>query len=189
MGSHLDRALRIARNIDALTDRIGRLACWAVLLDVMVATGNALTRKFLDLASNFALDLQLHFLAVLVLLMAGYTLKRNEHVRIDILSVRFGDRYTAKLDALGCLLVIVPLSVMMAIYTWPMFWHALVHHEVSAEMEGSVPRWVLIGLLPLGFALLALQAVAEAIKRVAFLKGRVEYAPKSGQLIDGPHSQ
>lgn len=101
MTSYLDRALRVARAIDALTDRVARLARWAVLLDVLVSTGNALSRKFLDLASNFALDLQLHFLAVLVLLMAGYTLKRNEHVRIDIVSGRLGARYVAGLDALG----------------------------------------------------------------------------------------
>lgn len=188
-GVRLEPALRLARAIDRLTDFVGRLARWAVLLDVLVAAGNALSRKFLDLASNFALDLQLHFLAVLVLLMAGYTLKRNEHVRIDILSARFGVRYGARLDALGCLLVIVPLSLAMAYFSWPIFWHALVHHEVSAEMEGSVPRWVLTGLLPLGFALLALQALAEAIKRIAFLGGRAEYAPRAGQLIDGPHAR
>jgi TRAP-type mannitol/chloroaromatic compound transport system permease small subunit len=186
----LDRALSLARRIDAVTDLVGRLARWAVLFDVLVASGNALSRKFLDLTSNFALDLQMHFLAVMVLLMAGYTLKRNEHVRIDILSGRFGLRYCAGLDALGCLLVVVPLSLLMVIATWPLFWHALVHHEVSAEMiEGSLPRWVLTSLLPLGFALLALQALAEAIKRVAYLMGRPEYAPRSGQLIDGPHSR
>ncbi|HMA87350.1 MAG TPA: TRAP transporter small permease subunit, partial [Burkholderiales bacterium] len=95
MRSRLDGALRLAHAIDRLTDFVGRLARWAVLLDVLVAAGNALSRKFLDIASNFALDLQLHFLAVLVLLMAGYTLKRNEHVRIDILSARFGVRYGA----------------------------------------------------------------------------------------------
>ncbi|MGE5130053.1 MAG: TRAP transporter small permease subunit [Sphingomonadaceae bacterium] len=189
MGAWLDRALRVAHTIDRATDVVGRLARWAVLLDVLVASGNALSRKFLDLASNFALDLQLHFLAVLVLLMAGYTLKRNEHVRIDILSARFGARYAARLDALGCLLVIVPLSLAMVVFTWPLFWHALLHHEVSAEMEGGVPRWVLTGLLPLGFALLALQALAEAIKRIAFLRGRADYAPRAGQLIDGPHGR
>ena len=189
MRGRLDRAVGFARAVDALTDAVGRFARWAVLADVLVSTGNALSRKLLDLASNFALDLQLHFLAVLVLLMAGYTLKRNEHVRIDIFSARLGARYVAALDAIGCLAVVVPLSVTMAIYTWPMFWEALVRHEVSAEMEGSVPRWVLTGLLPLGFGLLALQALAEAIKRFAFLRGRAEYAPRAGQLIDGPHSQ
>ena len=190
VASLLDRALNLARRIDTLTDLVGRAARWAVLLDVLVASGNALSRKFLDLTSNFALDLQMHFLAVLVLLMAGYTLKRNEHVRIDVLSGRFGPRYAAGLDALGCLLVVVPLGVTMVIATWPLFWHALVHHEVSAEMiEGSVPRWVLAGLLPLGFALLALQAFAEAVKRLAYLKGRQEFAPRSGQLVDGPHQR
>jgi len=168
---------------------VGRLARWAVLLDVLVATGNALSRKYFDLASNTALDLQLHFLAVMVLLMAGYTLKRNEHVRIDIISGRLGERYVARLDALGCLLVIVPLSVAMAMCSAPIFWHALLSNEVSAEMEGSLPRWVLTGLLPLGFSLLALQGLAEAIKRIAFLKGRAEYAPRSGLLIDGPHAR
>lgn len=78
----------------------------------------------------------MHFLAVMVLLMAGYTLKRNEHVRIDILSGRFGLRYGAGLDALGCLLVVVPLSLLMVIATWPLFWHAPV--AIVGAILGSI---------------------------------------------------
>jgi TRAP-type mannitol/chloroaromatic compound transport system permease small subunit len=164
--------LALARAIDALTERIGRIVIWLVLAATLISAGNALVRYLLGESSNAWLEIQWYLFGAMFMLGAGYTLKHNGHVRIDIFYNRFGPHGQAWIDLAGGLLFLLPMAVLLAWLAWPMFFEAWQTQEHSPD-AGGLLRWPVKLLLPLGFALLALQGVAEVIKRVGVLTGRL----------------
>ena len=164
--------LALARLIDALTERVGRIAIWLVLAATLISAGNALARYALGESSNAWLEIQWYLFGAMFLLAAGYTLKHNGHVRIDILYHRLGARGQAWIDFAGGLLFLLPMALLLMWLAWPMFVDAWVTHEMSPDAGGLV-RWPVKLLLPVGFALLALQGIAEVIKRIGVLSGRL----------------
>ena len=104
------------------------------------------------------------------LLIAAYALKRNEHVRIDVIISRLSARTQAWIDILGGLFMLLPACIIIAWYSWPSLansWHI---NEYSSDPGGLI-RWPVRLLIPMAFTLLALQGVSEIVKRVAFLRG------------------
>jgi len=162
--------LALSRAIDALNGRIGRAVSWLVLGAVLVSAGNALARYGLDLSSNAWLEIQWYLFSAIFLLAAGWTLERNAHVRIDVLSARWSERTRAWTDVLGGLLFLMPMAILVLYFSWPMFVQSYVGHEMSSDAGGLV-RWPVKLLIPVGFALLVLQGASEIIKRIAFLRG------------------
>ena len=165
--------LTLARAIDALNDRVGRAVSWLVLAAVLVSAGNALARYGLDLSSNAWLEIQWYLFSAIFLVASGWALQRNAHVRIDVLSARCSPRARAWIDLLGGLLFLMPMALLVLYFSWPMFVQSYVGHEISSDAGGLV-RWPVKLLIPLGFALLALQGVSEVIKRIAFLGGTAD---------------
>ena len=163
--------LGLANLIDALNESVGRITIWLVLVATLISAGNALVRYVLSDSSNAWLEIQWYLFGAIFLLGAGYTLKHNGHVRIDILYGRFGKRGQAWIDLLGGLFFLLPLAGLMAWLAWPIFldsWRTLEHSSDA----GGLLRWPVKLLLPLGFGLLALQGVAEIIKRIGVLSGQ-----------------
>jgi TRAP-type mannitol/chloroaromatic compound transport system permease small subunit len=162
--------LALARAIDALNGGVGRAVSWLVLGAVLVSAGNALARYGLDLSSNAWLEIQWYLFSAIFLLASGWTLQRNAHVRIDVLSSGYSPRARAWVDLAGSLLFLMPMALLILYFSWPMFMQSYLGHEISSDADGLV-RWPVKLLIPLGFALLALQGVSEVIKRIAFLRG------------------
>lgn len=165
--------LAFSRAVDQLNEIVGRLVKWLVLAATLVSAGNALIRYSLHTSSNAWLELQWYFFGALFLLAAGYTLKHNGHVRIDLIYGRLSARAQAVIDLLGGVLFLLPASGLIAWLSWPLFTAALLSGEVSADAGGLV-RWPIMLMLPLGFGLLFLQGIAEVIKRMGVLSGQLE---------------
>jgi TRAP-type mannitol/chloroaromatic compound transport system permease small subunit len=163
--------LRIARFIDGLNTAIGRSVVWLILAATLISAGNAVIRYTLDISSNAWLELQWYLFAAVFLLAAPYTLLKNEMVRIDVVAGRLSRRTQVWIDVFGTLFFLLPMALVLAVLGWPGFVQALARHEVSSNAGGLVV-WPARLLIPVGFALLALQGVSELIKRVAFLAGR-----------------
>jgi len=168
----MNALLALARLIDALTERVGRVVIWLVLFATLISAGNALSRYLLGESSNAWLEIQWYLFGAMFLLAAGYTLKHNGHVRIDILYNRLGEQGQAWIDLVGGLLFLLPMAVLLAWLAWPMFHEAWLTHEMSPD-AGGLLRWPVKLLLPAGFGLLALQGVAEVIKRIGVLSGHL----------------
>lgn len=168
----MNALLTLARWIDALTERVGRLSIWLVLIATLISAGNALARYALGESSNAWLEIQWYLFGAMFLLAAGYTLKHNGHVRIDIFYNRFDTRGQAWIDLVGGLFFLLPMAVLLAWLAWPIFMDAWTTHEMSPDAGGLV-RWPVKLLLPVGFFLLALQGVAEVIKRLGVLSGHL----------------
>lgn len=165
--------LRLSAAIDWVSERIGRVILWLVLVAVLISAANAVIRKLFDISSNAWLEVQWYLFSAIFLLCAGYVLKRNEHVRIDVLSSRLSKRGQIWIDIIGLTLFLLPATLLIAWLSWPLFYRAYVSGEMSQNAGGLI-RWPVFLLLPVGFALLSLQGVSELIKRIAFLMGLID---------------
>ena len=162
--------LKISRLIDAFSDLIGKLAMWLILATTLISAGNAIVRKIFDTSSNAFLEIQWYLFAAVFMLGSGYAFLRNAHVRIDFISSKFSARGRNWVDVFGIIVFLFPLCYMMATLAWPLFANAYESKEMSSNAGGLI-RWPVFLLIPLGFAILALQGVSELIKRIAFLTG------------------
>jgi TRAP-type mannitol/chloroaromatic compound transport system permease small subunit len=163
--------LKLSGLIDGLSERVGRAAIWLILVVVLISAGNAVSRFAFDLSSNAMLEIQWYLFSAIFLFCAAYVLKKNEHIRIDVIAGRYSDRVQNWIDVFGILVFLLPMAVLIAWTAWPVFMNAWNSGEMSSNPGGLV-RWPVRLLLPLGFALLILQAVSELIKRIAFLAGQ-----------------
>lgn len=162
------RLLPLARAIDRLNETVGRVVIWLVLAAVLISAGNAMMRYGANMSSNAWLEIQWYLFSLIFLLGAGYTLKHDGHVRIDVLYGRFTPRARAGIDLAGHLLFLLPMASLIGWLGWTGFHQALSIGEMSSD-AGGLMRWPIRLAIPLGFLLLALQGIAEAIKRAAFL--------------------
>ena len=164
--------LQLSRAIDRLSEFIGRWVAWLVLAAVLISAGNAISRKAFNLSSNAFLEIQWYLFAAVFLLASGYTLMRQEHVKIDVVSGRFSKRTQIWIDIVGICLFLFPFIYMIIKLAMPLVINAFVTNEMSSNAGGLI-RWPVFAMLPLGMLLLGIQAISEIIKRVAFLQGLV----------------
>ena len=164
----MNALLRIAHFIDTLNERVGRTVYWLILVTVLISAANAISRKLFNFSSNAFLEIQWYLFSAVFLLAAGYTLKQNEHVRVDVISGRFSKRTQAWLDIMGGLLFLLPMTMIILYYSWPFFISSFVSQEWSSNPGGLI-LWPAKALIPAGFLLLLLQGIAEIIKRIGFL--------------------
>jgi TRAP-type mannitol/chloroaromatic compound transport system permease small subunit len=164
--------LSLSRFIDALNEKIGQGVSWALLAAVIICTGNAVVRYLFNISSNGWLEIQWYLFAAIFLLATSYTLRRNEHVRIDVIVGRFSKRTQVWIDLLGFLLFLMPATLLILYYSVPYAWISIESQEVSSNAGGLIV-WPAKLLIPVGFVFLALQGVSEIIKRIGYLKGLV----------------
>ncbi len=162
--------LSICAFIDKINEKVGALANWMVLLACVVSAGNAMVRYAYDTSSNAWLEIQWYMFAYIVMLGASYTLKRNEHVRVDLLYMTLSMRGQLWIDILGTLVFLIPTCMILAWLSWPFFEQSYAVNEHSSNAGGLI-RWPIKLVLPIGFAMVALQGFSELIKRIAFLNG------------------
>ena len=165
--------LALSRVIDAVNEKLGWIADWLVFLSCLISAGNAFSRYAFSISSNAWLEIQWYMFGALVMLGASYTLKRNEHVRVDIVYSNLATRRQIGIDIFGTILFLLPATLIMAYLSWPVFYNSWVEGEISGNAGGLV-RWPIKIFLPLGFALLSLQGFSELIKRIAMLTGHMK---------------
>ena len=173
--------LSLARRIDACNERIGRFVGWLLLVMVLVGAYNAVARYLerdagLQLSSNALLELQWYFFGAAFLLGAPYALKRGAHVRVDVLYGGLGARARCWIDLVGAVLFLIPacacavwLSLDFVLESWR-------SNEWSND-PGGLPRWPIKPVIPIGFTLLMLRGVSEAVHRAAALTGDLDDPP------------
>ena len=164
--------LKLSRLIDTINEWIGKFIMWLILGAVLISAGNAIVRKAFNIGSNAMLEIQWYLFSGVFMLGVGYVMLKNAHVRIDFISSKLSKRANAVIDALGIVIFTIPLSIIMIKLGWPLFEQAWRTGEMSQNAGGLI-RWPVLGLVPLGFAVLVAQASSELIKRVAFLTGHL----------------
>jgi TRAP-type mannitol/chloroaromatic compound transport system permease small subunit len=165
--------LKLSSAIDWVNDKFGTIANWLVLFACLISAGNAASRYLFSASSNAWLEIQWYLFAGMVLLGAPYTLKMNEHVRVDLFYGMMSERARIWIDIVCGFLFLLPICIILVYFTWPWFVDSWNIHEMSSNAGGLI-RWPVKLLLPVGFALMALQGVSEIIKRIAALEHVVD---------------
>jgi TRAP-type mannitol/chloroaromatic compound transport system permease small subunit len=165
--------LAIARGIDRVNELIGRWVSWLILLAVVVSAGNAVVRKTFNASSNAWLELQWYLFGAAFLLAAAYTLKQNEHIRIDVIYGLFSRRAQHWIDLFGHVFFLMPFVILMIAYFIPYVGLSFRTGEVSSSAGGLV-IWPAKSLLLIGFSLLGLQGISEVIKKIAIMNGDMD---------------
>jgi TRAP-type mannitol/chloroaromatic compound transport system permease small subunit len=162
--------LRFADAVDRLDERVGQALKWLVLFSSLISAGNALTRYTIHYSSNAWLEIQWYMFGAMFLLAAGYALKHEEHVRVDVFFSKMSPRTQAWVDVAGTVLFLMPMALIIAWLSIPMVVNSIRIQEHSSD-AGGLLRWPIKIMIPLGFALLAVQGVAEIIKKTAVARG------------------
>ena len=168
--------LSLSRAIDAVTAFVGRWIYWLILAAVLVSAGNAIIRKLFDMSSNAWLELQWYLFGAVFMLAAAYTLQRNEHIRIDIISNMLSQRARNWIDIIGHVFFLLPLTILMTWELYPWVRNAITSGEMSGSAGGLI-LWPARLCILVGFVLLFFQGLSELIKRAAVMRG----------LIPDPH--
>jgi TRAP-type mannitol/chloroaromatic compound transport system permease small subunit len=192
----MNALLTLARRIDSLNDRFGKLAAWAVMLSCFISAANAVVRYGFDYSSNSFLEIQWYLFAACVMLGAAQVLRLNEHVRVDLVYSRLTGHGKVYVDLFGLVVFLLPVMAYLAWLSWGFFMvklstgmatgdsvaglglagyftKLLTTGELSSNAGGLI-RWPAALMLPLGFALVVLQGLAEIVKRVGWLTHRYE---------------
>jgi TRAP-type mannitol/chloroaromatic compound transport system permease small subunit len=165
--------LKLSDWIDRLNEKFGVVANWLVLLACVISAGNAVSRYLFSESSNGWLEVQWYMFAGMVLLGGPYTLKMNEHVRVDLVYGMVSERTRIWIDIVCGVLFLMPICVILIYFTWPWFVESWRLGEESSNAGGLI-RWPVKLVLPVGFALMLLQGISELIKRVAALEHVIE---------------
>ncbi|MFN3993905.1 MAG: TRAP transporter small permease subunit [Tabrizicola flagellatus] len=168
--------LALSRGVDRVTELIGKIVMWLILLAVLVSAGNAVSRKLFNLSSNAWLELQWYLFGAAFMGAAAYTLQQNEHIRIDVFYASRSRRTQHWIDLFGHIFFLLPFAALMAWYLWPYTMQAYNSGQVSTNAGGLI-IWPARAILLAGFLLLVAQALAEIVKKIAVMRG----------LIDDPH--
>ena len=169
--------LRLSGVIDAINTQIGKWVAWAILAAVAVSAVNATVRKVFDLSSNSWLELQWVLFSAVFLLCASWTLRDNEHIRIDIVNNQLPRGLRNTIELIGHTFFLLPLTIVVLVTGIPFFTESFAINEQSAS-AGGLPQWPAKSLIMIGFAMLLAQCISELIKRVAIIQG----------LIPDPHA-
>jgi TRAP-type mannitol/chloroaromatic compound transport system permease small subunit len=175
----LTALLRISAVIDAINAFLGRAVIWLILAAILVSAGNAVIRKAFDVSSNAWLELQWYLFGWAFLVAASYTLQRNEHIRIDIVSNALSRKTRNWIDIFGHVFMLLPFTALMVYLSWPFFFKALRSGEMSGSAGGLI-LWPARLAIFVGFVLLFFQAISELIKRIAVVLGAIP-DPHAGQ--------
>lgn len=165
--------LAVSRSIDRVNEFIGRNVSWLILLAVLVSAGNAVMRKTFSISSNAWLEAQWYLFGAAFLGAAAYTLKQNEHIRIDIVYGLWSRRTQHWIDLFGHVFFLMPFVLLMIWYFVPYVRLSYRIGEVSTNAGGLI-LWPAKSFLLIGFALLGLQGISEIVKKIAVMRGDME---------------
>jgi TRAP-type mannitol/chloroaromatic compound transport system permease small subunit len=164
--------LQLSRTIDWINERVGKTAAWAIVIAILVSAINAIIRRIFGVSSNAWLELQWYLFGATFMLCAAWTLRVNEHIRIDIISNKLTKRGRDRIDLMGHLLFLLPFVALMLYLSFPYFIRSYESGEVSSN-AGGLLIWPAKGLILLGFISLAFQWLSELIKRIAIMRGEL----------------
>lgn len=173
---------QLARSIDKLQDSFGRGVSWLMLAMVLIVFTDVILRYAFNMSAVFTQELEWHLFGIVYLLAAGYTMLYDEHVRVDILYSRFPPRKKAWFDFVLLFVFFFPSCLMIIITSWPFVRNSFAVLEGSPDPGGIPARWALKSVIIIGFVLLIIQGISEAIKKFYVAMGWEEPEARAREI-------
>ncbi len=159
---------KLVDGLDRINEFCGRSIACLVGVMVLLVSYDVCMRYLFQQGSVALQELEWHLFALVFLLGAGYTLKHDDHVRVDVFyrSKFFSARGRAWINLAGCVLFLIPFCLLVIVQSWPFVHNAFLYSEGSPDPGGLPARWLLKSAIPVGFTLLLLQGVSELSKNI-----------------------
>ena len=160
--------LNLISKIDSFTEYTGKCISSLVIV-LVILVGFDVSMRYLFNSGSIAIqELEWHIFSIIFLLGSAYTLKHNEHVRLDILynSKLVSEKMRVWFDILGGLLILLPFCLLIIISAWSFVMQAYTHGEISPDPGGLSSRWLIKAAIPIGFFMLLIQGISELLKKV-----------------------
>jgi len=169
----MDKALhQIIYWIEKINEQVGRAASWLTSLLVILVCFDVARRWLFNASDAWIMELEWHLFALVFLLGAGYTLKHDKHVRVDLFYTNFSAKDKALVNLLGTIFFLIPWCVLIVIMSWQYAGESLAVGEGSPDPGGLPARYLIKYAIPLGVFLLLLQGLAELSKALLVLRQR-----------------
>ena len=164
--------ITLVKSVNRLNERLGRIVMWCVPLMVFIIVYDVSMRYLFQIGSVALQELEWHLFSVVFLLGAAYTLKHDGHVRVDILyrSHKLTDRQRAWIDLFGTVFFLLPFCLLIIVSAWPFVANSFSMLEGSPDPGGLPYRYLLKAVIPLGFAMIMLQGIANLLQSILYLK-------------------
>ena len=178
--------LRVSGLIDRINSFLGQWIGWAILISILVSAVNAVVRKVFNASSNSFLELQWYLFGAAILIASSYTLMRNEHIRIDIISNILPKQVRNSIELFGHIVVLMPFVTLGIYETTPWLIRSYQQGEHSSNYGGLLV-WPIKFAIFMGFVFLFFQGISEIIKRIAIMRGLIPdvYGHKSSHDAEG----
>ncbi len=167
-----DWMTRCLKQIDNFTEYSGRIISWLILLLVLLTCYDVFMRYVFHSGMVALQELEWHLFALIFLLGGAYTLKHDDHVRVDVIfnSQRLNDRQRAWINIVGMLVFLTPFCLLVLMTTWPFVQNAFWYQEGSPDPGGLPYRFLIKSSILIGFGLLLIQGFAELLRNILVLK-------------------
>ncbi len=163
---------KISQFIDALNEKTGLFAAWLTSLMVITVVYDVIMRYGFKKGNIAVQEMEWHIFAVVFLIGAAYSLKKDAHVRVDIFYTKLSTKKKAWIDLLGTFIFLIPFSIMVIYSTSNFIESSWAVREVSPDPGGLPCRYILKAMIPAGFVLLILQGISQAIKNILVITGK-----------------
>lgn len=162
---------RTIQLIDQLNEWLGKAASWLLVPLVALVCFDVMARKLFNFSRIWIMDLEWHLFAMIFLLAAGYTLKHNRHVRVDLFYDKFDRKDQGQVDFFGSLVFLLPWCLIVLIYTFDYATQSLAMHEGASEPGGLPARYLIKFVVPFSIFMLLLQGVSLLYKAFKIMRG------------------
>ena len=161
----------VSRGISRLNYWVGRVASWLSLMAVILVFFNVVMRYGFQVSNVFLQELEWHLFAMIFLLGAGYTLMKDGHVRVDVIYQKLTPRGKAWVNLIGTLLFLFPGCFLLIATSWPFVVNSFNMAEISPDPGGIPYRYLLKGMIPLGYLFIALQGISLMLSSIETILG------------------
>ena len=157
---------KIENGIGALNEVLGRMASWLTFVLVLLVCIDVTVRYLFDNTQAWIMELEWHLFALIFLMGAGYTLKHDHHVRVDLFYTKFSKRDKALVNLSGAVLFLIPWCLVIIIYSFQYANTSFQIGEGSPDPGGLPARYIIKFAITFGIGFLLLQAIASVCSSI-----------------------
>lgn len=170
-GNMADFFLKLSKEIDRINEWVGRTSSWISGILVILVCIDVLSRYLFSETAAWVMELEWHLFSLLFLFGAGFALKHDRHVRVDLFYDKFSPKDKALVNLIGGLVFLLPWCLLIGITSFGYAYESFLNRETSPDPGGLPARYVIKFAVTLGLVLLLLQGISQMIKDYRVWKG------------------
>ncbi len=158
----------LIRILDGISDWVGRIGAWSVLAMMLVTVFEVVSRRVFNAPGIWAFETITMLFGFHFMIVAAYALLHRSIVSVDLLYTHLGPRAQALLSIASYLVLFFPFVITVAVhgiafteYSWSM--------GETSNTAFAPPLYPFKAVIPVCFALLALQGLSETLKHLLVL--------------------